>query len=119
MNKITFNDIHSSKRVIYVLLSIALTIVFLCIAGLVYLETLSPAQLFINDTNSVVNEYLIGGTSPGVHLNVAPGKSQIVDMPSWWGTPTLPRAENGERVQPRWNFGVFEMYYLSDFPKNW
>ncbi|MEK7632329.1 MAG: hypothetical protein AAB473_00880 [Patescibacteria group bacterium] len=104
---------------IRILFGIALTIVLPCIAVLVYLETLSPAQLFINDTDSAVNEYLIGGTSPGIHLNVAPGKSQLVDMPSWWGTPTLPRAEDGERMQPRWNFGVFETYYLSDFPKNW
>ncbi len=119
MIEIDSKKMRRSKRVVNILFGISLTIIGAFIAGLLYLESLSPAQLFINDTDTPVNAYLIGGTSPSVQLNVEPGNSQLVDMPSWWGTPSLPQRDDGKRIQPRWNLIVFTIFYLSDFPKDW
>lgn len=111
--------VKKSKKFVTLLFSAALVVVGIFVVGLLYLESQSPAQVFINDTDAAVSTYLLGGTSPGVPLNVAPGKLQVIDMPFWWGTETLPRNDSGERVVPRWNFAIVQIYYLSDFPKNW
>lgn len=112
-------SIKRSKRIIHVLFGIALAIVSVFAIGCLYLEALSPAQLFVNDTEQPVNAYLLGASSPGIHIDVAPGESQLVDMPSWWGKPNFPRTADGERVKPRWNLIVFKVYNLSDFPEDW
>ncbi len=111
--------IKRSKRIVNILFVISITIIGILIIGLLYLQSLSPVMLFVNDTQNSVSQYLIGGTSPGVRLDVASGDSQLIDMPSWWGTPSFPRNDEGDRVKPRWDLIFFEIYYLSDFPKTW
>lgn len=113
------NGVKNSKRVVNILFVSSLIIVGIFVAGLLYLESLSPGMLFVNDTERTVSNGLIGGTSPSVSVHVAPGESQFIDMPSWWGTPSFPREEDGTQVDPRWNFIIFEVYYLSDFPESW
>jgi hypothetical protein len=112
-------NVKRSKSIVNILFAIPVSIVGAFILGLLYLQSLSPAMIFVNDTERAVNEHLLGGTSPSVLLDVAPGESTLIDMPSWWGTPTFPRNDNGDRVRPRWNLVVIEIYYLSDFPESW
>lgn len=111
--------VKKAKRLVNILFAIPVVIVGAFVVGLLYLESLSPAMLFINNTDSLINNYLFGAGSPGIHLNIDPEKSQLVDMPSWWGNADFPKNENGERVKPRWNFVVYKIYYLSDFPESW
>lgn len=114
-------NIHSDKqkRLWKILKIIALVLMGVILAFALYLESQSPATLWINDTDTEVHQYLIGGTSPGVRLNVASGEHQFVDMPSWWGEPQLPRLSTGKKVQPTYNFIIFKVFYLSAFPEDW
>lgn len=116
---ISLKQVLRSKMVVKVLYIFCVAFAAAVVMLMLWLEALSPMYLFVNDTDNDVHSYIIGAGSPGVRIDIAPGGTQVVDMPSWYGTFDLPRTTDGKRVEPRWNFIVFKIYYLSSFPEKW
>ena len=85
------------------------------LAGFVYLESQSPAYLFVNDTNASMQTGIVAQTSPAVRINLEPGEKKFVDMPSWWHADF---GRGDSEIKPRYNFIVFQIFYLSDFSTN-
>lgn len=105
--------IERSKKLYKVLGILLILLAVTVVAAIIYIQSLSPAYLFINDTDERVNMHVIGGTSPGVRVNLAAGEKQVVDMSWWWGKPQLPD------VKPKYDLLIYKVFYLSTFPEEW
>ena len=91
----------------------------LMFGGAIFLELQSPAYIYVNNTDKHAKGYVIGATSPGHILDLEPGEKDWLDMPSWWGKPEDPRNDAGDRVMPKYDFGVLKVFYLSEFSEEW
>jgi hypothetical protein len=99
-----------NKKVQKLILIIALAFAGIILAAILSFFLQYPVYLFINDTDAPINTYLIGGSSPGVKLELRPKEHEFVNM--WWSAPQLPE-------KATYNFGIAKVFYISTFPNDW
>ena len=102
-----------------IVLTVAVVSVALILTLAVFLESRSPAYIYINDTSDRVTGWIIGGTSPGVGINLKPGEIKFVDMEFWWGEPYILKAQPYTRnIEPLMNFFLLKIVKISKLDKH-